>query len=236
MRKYLLAGLMAGAAAISATPASAQEATPFSGVRVEGIVGYDTTDVEDENSSGIAYGAGVGYDFQMGGLVAGIEAEASDSTLDECVSDVDLVGDELCVQAGRDLYVGGRIGAAVSRNVLLYGKAGYTNARVALDYEDGTAGTCSTSRKARIWTASASAAASSSRSARTASPRPNIAIRTTSRASTATRSSPASASASDARSEVIPAQAWIENRGRSGDAPAPFFLVVIHWRALPGPL
>jgi len=141
MRKYLLAGLMTGAAAISATPASAQEATPFSGVRVEGIVGYDTTDVEDENSSGIAYGAGVGYDFQMGGLVAGIEAEASDSTLDECVSDVDLVGDELCVQAGRDLYVGGRIGAAVSRNVLLYGKAGYTNARVALDYEDGTAAT-----------------------------------------------------------------------------------------------
>ena len=141
MRKYLLAGLMAGAAAISATPASAQEAAPFSGVRVEGIVGYDTTDVEDENSSGVAYGVGVGYDFQMGGLVAGIEAEASDSTLDECVSDVDLVGDELCVQAGRDLYVGGRIGAAVSRNVLLYGKAGYTNARVALDYEDGTAGT-----------------------------------------------------------------------------------------------
>ncbi len=141
MRKYLLAGLMAGAAAIWATPASAQEAAPFSGVRVEGIVGYDTTDVEDENSSGIAYGVGVGYDFQMGGLVAGIEAEASDSTLDECVSDVDLVGDELCVQAGRDLYVGGRIGAAVSRNVLLYGKAGYTNARVALDYEDGTSGT-----------------------------------------------------------------------------------------------
>ena len=141
MRKYLLAGLMTGAAAISATPASAQETAPFSGVRVEGIVGYDTTDVEDENSSGIAYGAGVGYDFQVGGLVAGIEAEASDSTLDECVSDVDLVGDELCVQAGRDLYVGGRIGAAVSRNVLLYAKAGYTNARVAIDYEDGTAGT-----------------------------------------------------------------------------------------------
>jgi outer membrane immunogenic protein len=141
MRKYLLAGLMAGAAVISATPASAQEAAPFSGVRVEGIVGYDTTDVEDENSSGILYGVGVGYDFQVGGLVAGIEAEASDSTLDECVSDVDLVGDELCVQAGRDLYVGGRVGAAVSRNVLLYGKVGYTNARVALDYEDGTTGT-----------------------------------------------------------------------------------------------
>ena len=115
MRKYLLAGLMAGAAAVAASPAAAQEASPFSGPRVEGIVGYDTTDVEDENSNGIAYGVGVGYDFQMGGLVAGIEAEASDSTLDECVGNVDLVGDELCVDAGRDLYVGGRIGAAAIR-------------------------------------------------------------------------------------------------------------------------
>ena len=140
MRKYLLAGLMAGAA-LAATPAAAQDAANFSGPRVEGIVGYDTTDVEDEGSSGIAYGVGLGYDFQTGGLVVGVEGEASDSTLDECVSDVDLVGDELCVDAGRDLYIGGRIGAAVSRNVLLYGKAGYTNARIALDYEDGTTGT-----------------------------------------------------------------------------------------------
>ena len=141
MRKYLLAALLAGVATAAATPAAAQEAATFSGPRVEGIVGYDTTDVEDENSGGIAYGAALGYDFQTGGLVFGIEGEVADSTLDQCVSDVDLVGDELCVQAGRDLYVGGRIGAAVSRNVLLYGKAGYTNARIALDYEDGTAGT-----------------------------------------------------------------------------------------------
>ena len=141
MRKYLLAGLMAGAAAISAAPASAQEAAPFSGVRVEGIVGYDTTDVEGENSDGIVYGAQVGYDVQAGGIVLGVEGEASDSTVDECVSDVDLVGDELCAQAGRDLYVGGRIGAAVTPNILIYGKAGYTNARVSLDYEDGTTAT-----------------------------------------------------------------------------------------------
>ncbi len=140
MRKYVLAGLLAGAA-VAASPAAAQEAAPFSGPRVEGIVGYDTTDVEDENSSGIAYGVGLGYDFQAGGVVFGVEGEASDSTLDECVSDVDLVGDELCVQAGRDLYVGGRVGVAVSPNVLVYGKAGYTNARIAVDYEDGTTGT-----------------------------------------------------------------------------------------------
>lgn len=141
MRKYLFAVLLAGSATLAVTPAAAQEASPFSGVRVEGLVGYDTTDVEGENSDGITYGVGVGYDFQMGGMVAGVEAEASDSTVDECVSSVDITGDQLCVDAGRDLYVGGRVGAAVSPNVLLYGKAGYTNSRVSLDYEDGTTGT-----------------------------------------------------------------------------------------------
>ena len=139
MRNFILAALLAG---VATTPAMAQEAAPFSGARVEGIVGYDTTDVEGENSDGVAYGVGVGYDFQSrGGAVFGVEAEASDSTVDECVTDVDVVGDELCAQLGRDLYVGGRVGAAVSPNMLVYGKAGYTNARVALDYEDGTAGT-----------------------------------------------------------------------------------------------
>lgn len=140
MRKYLLAALLAGTLA---TPAMAQDTAPFTGLRVEGIVGYDTTDVEDEGSDGVLYGAQVGYDFQSGGAVFGIEAEASDSTVDECVDDVDVVGDTLCAQAGRDLYVGGRAGAAVSDNVLLYGKAGYTNGRVNLDYEDGTTGTAS---------------------------------------------------------------------------------------------
>jgi outer membrane immunogenic protein len=108
---------------------------------VEGLVGYDTTDVEGESSDGVTYGAQVGYDVQSRGAVLGVEGEIADSTVDECVQDVDLTGDELCVSAGRDLYVGGRAGAAVSPNVLVYGKAGYTNARVKADYEDGTAGT-----------------------------------------------------------------------------------------------
>ncbi|WP_114952893.1 outer membrane beta-barrel protein [Sphingosinicella terrae] len=138
MRKYLLSALLAGTVA---SPAFAQDSAPFSGLRVEGIVGYDTTDVEGENSDGVAYGAQVGYDFNAGGAVLGVEGEVTDSTVDECVSDVDRTGDELCVGAGRDLYVGGRVGVPVSRRVLAYGKAGYTNSRVNLDYEDGTTGT-----------------------------------------------------------------------------------------------
>jgi outer membrane immunogenic protein len=139
MRKYIVAAILAGTVA---TPALAQDASgPFSGVRVEGIVGYDTTDVEGDGSNGILYGAGVGYDFQAGNLIVGIEGEATDSTIDECVDGAVIATDTLCAKFGRDLYVGGRIGGQIGSNALLYAKAGYTNARVAIDYEDGTAGT-----------------------------------------------------------------------------------------------
>lgn len=138
MPKYLVVALLAGTIA---TPAFAQDAPTFQGPRVEGVIGYDTTDVEGENGDGITYGIGVGYDFQRGNAVFGIEAEATDSTIDECVGAVTVATDELCAEAGRDFYVGGRIGAAVTPRVLLYGKLGYTNARVRLDYEDGTAAT-----------------------------------------------------------------------------------------------
>ncbi len=138
MRTFIIAALLTGTAA---TPAFAQNTAPATGLRVEGIVGYDTTEVEDEGTNGVVYGAGVGYDVQMGGAVVGLEGEFSDSTVDECVADVDTIGDEACARLGRDLYVGARAGALVGRNTLLYAKAGYTNARVGLDYEDGTAGT-----------------------------------------------------------------------------------------------
>ena len=138
MRKFVFAALLAGCVA---TPAFAQESQQFSGFRVEGLIGYDNADIEGEGSDGVTYGAGIGYDFRRGNAVFGVEAEATDSTVDECISGFTIAGDELCVGAGRDLYIGGRAGAVVSPNVLLYAKAGYTNTRVNLDYEDGTAGT-----------------------------------------------------------------------------------------------
>ena len=138
MRKYLLAALCAGTLA---TPAFAQDQGNLSGFRVEGLVGYDRPSIADENADGVLYGMGVGYDFQSGNAVFGIEAEATDSTANERVAGFALPGDELRVRAGRDLYVGGRVGGIVGGRTLLYAKAGYTNARVRIDYEDGTAGT-----------------------------------------------------------------------------------------------
>ena len=138
MRKYILAALVAGTVA---TPAFAQDAAPLGGLRVEGLVGYDRMDVEGGKTDGVNYGVGLGYDIQSGGMVYGVEAEAMDSNVDECVSDVDLTGDQLCAEQGRDLYVGARVGAAVGEGTLVYAKGGYTNSRIRLDYEDGTTGT-----------------------------------------------------------------------------------------------
>lgn len=137
MRKFILAAL---ASAAFAAPAAAQDSGTFTGVRVEGLAGWDRSQVPGAHSDGIAYGVGLGYDFQAGNMVLGIEGEAADSTADECAANVSITGDRLCAEAGRDLYVGGRVGAAIGASTLLYAKAGYSNARVRLDYDSGLAG------------------------------------------------------------------------------------------------
>jgi outer membrane immunogenic protein len=137
MRIHIAAALLA---ATVATPAFAQDGSPFTGVRVEAIVGADRVKVEGGHDTGAVYGVGVGYDFQVGGAVIGIEGEAADSTVKECVVDSVVIGDELCANAKRDLYVGGRVGGVIGSNTLLYAKGGYTNARVGLNYDDGGPG------------------------------------------------------------------------------------------------
>lgn len=136
MRKLILAALVAGTAA---APAFAQDSGAFTGPRVEGIVGYESVGVEDldDNTGGVTYGAGLGYDFQVGNLVAGIEGEVTDSTTEECSEGVEVAGDSLCAQIGRDFYAGARIGTVIGSRTLLYAKAGYTNARLQTEYDDG---------------------------------------------------------------------------------------------------
>ena len=72
MRKYILIALLAGTVA---APALAQNASPFTGPRVEGLVGYDSlrsgereNNVDDADNEGddtidgVAFGVGAGYD------------------------------------------------------------------------------------------------------------------------------------------------------------------------------
>lgn len=133
MRKFIIAGLLAGSAA---TPALAQDVVPVAagtGPRIEALVGYDAPEGED----GVAYGVGVGFDFQALGATAGIEAEYMRSTTDDCEEDVFQDGDQVCAGLGRDLYIGGRVGAALGGSSFIYVKGGYTNQRLRVEFDDG---------------------------------------------------------------------------------------------------
>jgi len=135
MRKLVFAALAASA---FATPAFAQDA-PFTGLRAEGVVGYDKvkdgTGQDAGSSDGVTYGGAIGYDLQIGGAVIGAEAELTGSTTDTRADSLLVAGDRLTVDMGRDIYLGGRVGVAVTPTTLLYAKAGYTNARVETTYE-----------------------------------------------------------------------------------------------------
>ncbi len=114
---------------MAASPAAAQT-TGFTGGHIEAIGGWDKID-SDVNTDGFAYGLGAGYDFDAGGLVVGVEGEIMDSTGKKCVT---VATTENCLKAGRDLYVGGRVGTTMgaNKNTLLYVKGGYTDARTHL--------------------------------------------------------------------------------------------------------
>jgi len=137
MRSFALT-LLLSAAAASPTLAQDDATAPFTGPRVEGLVGWDRVEANDDHDDAIGYGVGVGYDMQMGGAVVGVEAEYSDSDNRSCVGARTVADPRICVKSGRDLYAGGRVGTLVTPSMLLYAKAGYTNAQAKLTSDDGT--------------------------------------------------------------------------------------------------
>lgn len=133
--------ILAAASAVTAIAAPASAAS-ISGPRVEIIAGYDAPDFDfdppgtDPKADGIVYGLGAGYDFAVGETVAiGIDLEASDST---AKLDFASAGDTWRFEAGRDLYAGLRFTAAASDRLNLYGKGGYTNAKVEASFTSPT--------------------------------------------------------------------------------------------------
>ena len=139
-----IAMMMLTAATASARPALAQDgpapAPVFSGFRVEGLLGWDHTEILDDDEGAPLYGVGAGYDYQTGRAVLGLEAEASDSSNNGCLGDIIAAGDRLCNGTGRDLYIGARAGIIVGPDVLLYGKIGYVNTRFTTEYDPGAGG------------------------------------------------------------------------------------------------
>ncbi|HEX8535494.1 MAG TPA: outer membrane beta-barrel protein [Allosphingosinicella sp.] len=151
MRKFVIAALLAGTVA---TPAFAQDtASPFTGFRLEGLAGYDklksgdrnddavdtNDDNGDESIEGVGYGIGAGYDFDLGGVVAGVEAEYTDSSgKQEADETLDGIPFTSRIGIGRDIYVGGRIGFRAAPSTLVYAKGGYTN--TSIEFAAKTAG------------------------------------------------------------------------------------------------
>ncbi|WP_109357335.1 outer membrane protein [Sphingorhabdus sp. EL138] len=131
MKIFTLA--VAAAAFFVASPVIAKDTRDFSGFKGTAVVGYDNADFgvfitterfDLKNAEGLIYGINLGYDRQSGSFLYGIELEATDSAADV---DDRFLGQ---IEMGRELYAGGRVGFVVSGNTLIYGKAGYVDARL----------------------------------------------------------------------------------------------------------
>lgn len=150
MRKTIILATAAASIAAVATPAMAQDEGAFTGPRVEALLGYDVAKAgssvdddanqdNDQSMEGLTYGAGIGYDFNAGGVILGIEGEYTDSSADVDFDDGDFEGFGYGnVKANRDLYVGARVGVPVQPDLLLYAKGGYSNAKLDVLSNDGT--------------------------------------------------------------------------------------------------
>lgn len=147
--KNTLALLAAASMAAIAAPAAAQDSTAggfWAGVTggydvssAGSSIDDDSTEDNDQSIEGVAYGVQAGYDFDLGGAIVGVEAEYADSTAKTEFEDGDFEGFGFgSVAAGRDLYVGARIGTMLSPNAMIYAKAGYTNAKYEVLANDGT--------------------------------------------------------------------------------------------------
>ena len=141
MKKFLLGASLC----LVSSPAFAQD---FSGFHVEGLAGYDRADLSideatdsEDNTDGIFYGVGAGYDFQNRNFVLGIEGEISSSSIGDEVSIVENIDGSIydgtvSLEDGLNWYVGGKLGTTAGAN-MFYAKAGFARTTVDLDL-DGT--------------------------------------------------------------------------------------------------
>lgn len=150
--KKTAALLVAGSILATAAPAMAQDSDEetFTGFRAEILGGYDVSKAgssvdddaaadNDQSIEGLNYGVGLGYDYDAGGVVLGLEGEYTGSTAETEFGDGDFEGFGIGnVEAGRDLYVGARVGVKANDDLLVYAKGGYTNMRYNLRSNDGT--------------------------------------------------------------------------------------------------
>lgn len=127
MRSILIAGL------VSALPFTAM-AQGFHGPYVGAELGYSETKVkflDDQggfglDDDGLRFGGIVGYRQNTNGFVWGVEGRIGDSDNKISVTDG---GETVSLSSGFEWSINGILGYAVSDSVLLFGTAGYANAR-----------------------------------------------------------------------------------------------------------
>ena len=141
MRKaILLLPLLAG---VAATPAYAQVSA-----RVEAKVGYDEprakvqiarTIRSDEIGIGdVGYGLEAGVDANiLGGLLVGAYGGIDFSNAKGCGNTLFFTDDELCLDAGSNLYAGLRAGLRAGDLGLIYVKGGLSRGKFRASYFDG---------------------------------------------------------------------------------------------------
>lgn len=122
--KKLIAVVMT-ATALCSTAAHAEAAN---GPRIEAKIGYDNASIDlgglSISRAGFAYGGELGYDLPVAqNISVGVDAEVIGSTAKYTYG-------AYSVNVGRDLYAGGRLTVAATKNLNLYVKAGYANGRL----------------------------------------------------------------------------------------------------------
>jgi len=133
------------AAGIAAQPAFAQDTagdevasngTSFRGVRVEGNVGGDRFQSQNDHNDKFGYGGTVGFDGTIGQRIV-IGAEGSYWNPGKGNENCNAVtgGSTLCHKAFEEWGVAARAGVLATPQLLVFGKAGYVNSeqRVRLD-------------------------------------------------------------------------------------------------------
>lgn len=135
MRKFAAAMVLS---VFAATPALAQEGyqhETYAGV----IAGWDRAKInypgDTASKDGVVYGGVIGIQTsQERSFMFGVEGEVTGSTTKDTANNVFTLGDTARVKMGRDLFIGARAGIRPSRGLLVYGKVGYTNARMTAKY------------------------------------------------------------------------------------------------------
>jgi outer membrane immunogenic protein len=130
MRTVVVAAVASVAALLAAAPACAE------GFRAEIHGGWDHLAIPGDNDEdGVLYGIGLGYDHALSSKAfIGIDFSLDESTAEDCRTGGIVPGDQLCVDAGRDIAIGLRGGFNVGERGKLYALAGYTNARFTTEY------------------------------------------------------------------------------------------------------